>query len=163
MDKITIERIQLMHPILRDELLKDYEFINNQLPTNVRLRFTRTYSTIQEQNDLYSIGRTKPGKKVTNAKAWESIHNYGLAFDIVLVIDINNDGTFETASFKVDDNWKLVAKYFKSKGWEWGNDWAKFKDAPHFQKTFGLRWQDLKTRVDKGMTIKNNNIIYPSI
>ncbi len=156
MDKITIERIKLMHPKLRDELLKDYEFVNNQLPKNVRLRFTHTYRSPQEQDALFL---KRP--KVTNAKGGQSIHNYGLAFDIVLLIDTNNDGTFKTASFKVDENWKLVAKYFKSKGWEWGNDWAKFKDAPHFQKTFGLKWQDLKNRIDKGMTIKNNNIIYP--
>lgn len=158
MDEITIKRIQLMHPKLREELLKDYEFVNNQLPKNVRLRFTHTYRSPQEQDALFL---KRP--KVTNAKGWQSIHNYGLAFDIVLLIDTNNDRTFETASFKIDDSWKLVAKYFKSKGWEYGGDWKKFPDAPHFQKTFGLKWQDLKSRIDKGMTVKNNNIIYPLI
>lgn len=36
-----------------------------------------------EQADLYAIGRTKPGKRVTNAKPGESAHNYGLALDFV--------------------------------------------------------------------------------
>ena len=26
-----------------------------------------------------------------------------------------------------------VVSFFKSKGWEWGGDWRKFKDSPHFQ------------------------------
>ena len=38
--------------------------------------------TIKEQNELYAIGRTKAGKKVTNAKGGSSFHNYGIAFDI---------------------------------------------------------------------------------
>lgn len=38
--------------------------------------------TIQEQNDLYALGRTKKGSKVTNAKGGSSFHNYGIAFDI---------------------------------------------------------------------------------
>jgi peptidoglycan L-alanyl-D-glutamate endopeptidase CwlK len=33
---------------------------------------------------------------------------------------------------------------FKKYGWEWGGDWKKFKDAPHFQKTFGYTTTQLK-------------------
>ena len=38
--------------------------------------------TIKEQNDLYAIGRTTKGSKVTNAKGGSSFHNFGIAFDI---------------------------------------------------------------------------------
>lgn len=34
------------------------------------------------QMQLYRQGRTRPGQIVTNAKAWESPHQYGLAVDI---------------------------------------------------------------------------------
>ncbi|MBH8600228.1 M15 family metallopeptidase, partial [Thermoactinomyces sp. CICC 23799] len=34
--------------------------------------------TFAEQNELYAQGRTKPGKIVTNAKAGQSYHNFGL-------------------------------------------------------------------------------------
>ena len=51
---------------------------------------------------------------VTKAKAGDSWHNYGLAIDIVIILDTNNDGLFETASFKIDKYWITVANYLKS-------------------------------------------------
>jgi hypothetical protein len=38
---------------------------------------------MEEQTALYSLGRSAPGKIVTKARAGESFHNYGLAFDWV--------------------------------------------------------------------------------
>ena len=147
MDKITLERIELMHPSVREKLKYEYLEINSKLPKNVRLRFAYTLRNDQEQNELYAIGRTKAGKIVTNAKGGQSVHNYGLAFDIVLLVDKDNNGIFETASWDLDKNFYLVVNYFKSKGWEWGGDWKSFKDYPHFQlkKPNGqsYKWQDL--------------------
>lgn len=42
-----------------------------------------TLRNLQEQADLYAMGRTKPGKIVTNASPGQSAHNYGLALDFV--------------------------------------------------------------------------------
>jgi peptidoglycan L-alanyl-D-glutamate endopeptidase CwlK len=136
-DEITLQRIELMHPSLREELKTQYLEINNMLPKGVRLRFSHTYRSFKEQNDLYAIGRIVKGTKVTNAKGGQSMHNYGLAFDIVILLDKDGNGTFETASFNIDENYKKVTQYFKSKGWEWGGDWKSFKDLPHFQKVNG--------------------------
>jgi len=152
MDKITIDRIATAHPILREELLRDYIECNNQLPTGVRLRFAYVYRSIEEQNALYL---KRP--KVTNAKGGQSIHNYGLAFDIVILKDKDNNGTFETASYQIDEHWMHVVNFFKSKGWNWGGDWKSFKDAPHFEKTFGNTWQTLS----KKQTTTNNGLKYP--
>lgn len=152
MDKITIERIKTIHPDYREELAKDYIECNNLLPKGVRLRFSHVYRSNEEQHALFL---KRP--KVTNADAGQSMHNYGLAFDIVILFDKDNNGTFETASFKVDAHWVTVADFFKSKGWEWGGDWTNFKDAPHFQKSKGYTWQKLK-----GMEkIVDNGFEYP--
>jgi peptidoglycan LD-endopeptidase CwlK len=132
-DKLTIDRINTMHPIVRKQLINDYEFINSQLPKNCRLRLSYGLRTIKEQNDLFAMGRTATGRIVTNAKGGQSIHNYGLAFDIVMLYDLDNNGTFETAKWDLDKNFMKVVNYFKSKGWSWGGDWKKFKDAPHFE------------------------------
>lgn len=158
MDEKTLELIETAHPKIKDELLIFYKEINNQLPANVRLRFVYIYRTDKEQHKLFL---QRP--KVTNADAWQSIHNYGLAFDIVLLYDKDDNGTFELASWEVNKHWLKVANYFKSKGYEWGGDWKKFKDYPHFQKTFGFDWKVLKQRIDKGITIAVNGIIYPKI
>ena len=100
-DKITLDRIELMHPTIREQLKKDYLEINKNLPKGVRLRFTQTLRTNKEQDDLYAQGRTKKGKIVTNAKGGQSIHNFGLAFDIVILLDKDNNGSFESVSWEV--------------------------------------------------------------
>lgn len=149
MDKITLDRIKTIHPILRDELEKDYIECNNLLPKGVRLRFAYVYRSVEEQNKLFA---QRP--KVTNARGFQSIHNYGLAFDIVILKDKDNNGTFETASFDIDEHWTKVVKFFKAKGWAWGGDWKSFKDAPHFEKTFGHTWRTLQIRemfIDNGL------------
>ncbi|MEI2271838.1 M15 family metallopeptidase [Sphingobacterium sp. ML3W] len=145
-DPITLLRIRLLHPSIRAEVRELYLQINTILPKGVRLRFAQTLRTFKEQDALY-----KQRPKVTNAKGGQSIHNYGLAFDIVILYDKDGNGTFETASWDLDNNFIRVVNFFKSKGWSWGGDWKSFKDYPHFEKTFGNTWQTLigkKRRVD---------------
>lgn len=129
MDKITLERIKLLHPAVREEAAKIYADICAAMPAGVVCRFTHTLRTNAEQDALYAIGRTKPGKIVTNAKGGQSYHNYGLAIDFVLLVN-------GQVSWAVDKNWAAVIAIFESYGWESGHRW-KFKDSPHVQKTFG--------------------------
>lgn len=165
MDQLTLNRIATLHPKIRKKVLEAYIYVNNKLlGKGVRLRFAYTTRTIEEQNELYAQGRTKlydsKGKrlgKVTQAKGGESIHNYHLAFDIVLLLDKDGDGKFESASWDTvldfdkdkTSDWMEVVNYFKSQGFVWGGDW-KFKDKPHFEMTFGHTWRTLKNKLDKG-------------
>ncbi|WPC11502.1 M15 family metallopeptidase [Riemerella anatipestifer] len=131
MDKITLQRIELLHPKLREEAKAIYKEICEALTGNAICRFTHTLRTFQEQNDLYAIGRTKKGRRVTNAKGGQSYHNYGLAIDICLLVDKDGNGTYETAVWdtKADfDNdkiadWQEIVAIFKRYGWTWGGDW----------------------------------------
>lgn len=148
-DQITLFRINSLHPIIRKEVKKIYlNEILRILPDNITCRFTHTLRTFSEQEELYAQGRTKPGKKVTNARAGQSMHNYGLAIDIVILVDKNGDGKFETVSWNIDNNWMSIVNIFKEHGYIWGGDWTKFKDYPHFEKTFGNTWQNLKAIYD---------------
>jgi peptidoglycan L-alanyl-D-glutamate endopeptidase CwlK len=159
MDQLTIDRIATAHPKIREELKNYYIECNNKLPKGVRLRFAYVYRSVEEQNKLYA---QRP--KVTNAKGGQSIHNYSLAFDYVIMLDKDNNGTFETIEWSLASPYhKVVVDYFKSKGYEWGGDW-KFKDAPHFQKAFGHTWQSLKRKLDTGDSFKDvNGLTYPKI
>lgn len=136
------------------------------------MRFSHTLRSFNEQQELYNLGRTiltdKNGKhipKVTNAGAGQSTHNYGLALDIVLLIDKDGNGTFETASWdtKADfdrdrkADWMEAASYFISKGWTWGGSWKSFPDYPHFEKTFGHTWRSLLSKYNKGDTFTEEN------
>ena len=145
-DKITLDRIELLRVSLKQEAKAIYSDICNALDGRAICRFAHTYRSNKEQDALYA---KRP--KVTNAKGGESYHNYGLAIDIVLLKDKNGDGTFETASWETNvdfdgdgvADWMEVVKIFKSYGWEWGGDWH-FKDMPHFQKTYGLSIKQLQ-------------------
>ncbi len=164
-DKITLERIKLLHPKVRQEVEHIYKAqIVPALSGRAICRFAFTLRTIKEQEEIYAQGRTKlfdaQGRRlgvVTKAKGGQSIHNYGLALDIVLLVDNDRNGTFESASYnevldydgdKIAD-WMEVVRIMKAAGWTWGGDWKSFKDSPHFEKTFGLTWRQLKARWDK--------------
>ena len=154
-DKITLERIKTAHPVIREELQELYIAINNKLPKGVRLRFSHVYRSNEVQDALYA---KRP--KVTNAKGGQSIHNYGLAFDIVILFDTDGNGTFETASWKQDEHFAKVVSFFKKNGYTWGGDWTSFKDNPHFQKDFGYTW---RTLIDLEKFTDTNGITYPKI
>jgi len=82
---------------------------------------TRSYL---EQDALYAKGRTSPGKKVTNAAAGHSNHNFGLAADI---------GIFKGREYLGEHPlYRELGVLGKSLGMEWGGDW-KFVDEPHYQ------------------------------
>ena len=84
-DKISQDRITKLHPKAREIFINFITECENTL--NITLRITMGYRTIKEQNDLYAQGRTKPGNKVTNAKGGQSFHNFGLAVDLVELVN----------------------------------------------------------------------------
>ena len=166
-DKITIDRISLLHPAIRIEVLEFYR--NEIIPslTNAFCRFAYTLRSFEQQAEIYARGRTKLfdtfGNRlgiVTNAKAGQSFHNYGLAIDIVL-IDGNSASWNTTKDFDGDGvaDWLEIVDIFKSHGWEWGGGWRK-KDLPHFQKTFGYSWQELLTYQNNGEFLPTPNSNY---
>lgn len=165
-DQKTLERIQLLHPKLRDEAVELYDEIVASLTGSAICRFAYTLRTFAEQDALFAQGRSKPGKVVTNAKGGQSYHNYGLAIDIVLILDKDKNGTFETASWDLKSDfdgdkkadWMEVVQIFKRYGFEWGGDW-KFVDAPHFQKTFGKSIYELKALHTAGKVDKNGFVL----
>ena len=143
-DQKTIDRIKLLHPKLREEAGQIYDEICNALTGRAMCRFSFTLRTFAEQDALFAQGRTKPGSVVTKAKGGLSMHNYGLAIDIVLIIDGKTASWDVKGDYDGDgkSDWMEVVTIFKQHGWEWGGDW-KFYDAPHFQKTFGKSVRDL--------------------
>lgn len=83
---------------------------------------TRTYA---EQDALFAQGRTKPGRRVTNAKGGESNHNFGIAFDI---------GVFDGRAYLGESpSYDVVGALGMDLGLEWGGEWSTIVDKPHFQ------------------------------
>ena len=96
----------------------------------------RTYA---EQDKLFAQGRTEPGDIVTNARGGFSNHNFGLAFDIGIFTgstDPEKAKNFVSSSPSYDG----IGALGTDLGLEWGGNWKKFKDKPHFQLRPG--WAD---------------------
>jgi len=159
MDEISLKRAQEAHPKIRQKLIDTYIKANNKLGKGCRLRLSYVYRSPEEQDALYEQGRTTKGSKVTNSKAWQSIHQYCLALDIVLLYDKDGDGKFEEVSWdmKRDQDkdgvadWLEVTKVFLEAGFTNGFiSKGKKWDFPHFQIDFGLSWKQMKAKIDGG-------------
>lgn len=88
-----------------------------------------TRRSFEDQDQLYALGRTAKGHIVTNAKAGQSAHNYGLAFDGAPCIG----GKPLFAEPLDGPHWQKYGSIGKSCGMEWGGDFKSFAEGPHFQ------------------------------
>jgi peptidoglycan L-alanyl-D-glutamate endopeptidase CwlK len=140
-DKISLARLNLLHPLIREDAIKAYNEAVKATPVGVHPFITQTIRSFAESDALYAQGRTKPGPIVSYAKGGQSYHNYGLALDFVNIIG----GKYVWPKRpEQDENWMTVVNIFKKYGFEAGIDWkGKKRDAPHFQRTFGYDWRDL--------------------
>jgi peptidoglycan L-alanyl-D-glutamate endopeptidase CwlK len=130
-DKISEDRAKQLDPALIDEVIVTITTLEVSWPKNVCVRLTETYRPPEKQDAYYEIGRTRPGKIITNATAMKSVHQYRRAFDMCILID-------GKPSWALDKYFKAVVAAFKAKGWEWAGDWKTFREVPHLQKTMGL-------------------------
>ncbi len=138
-DLVTEIRIRSLHPLVQD---KARAFINKAEAAGIHLRVTSAHRSYSEQNKLYAQGRTTPGTIVTNARGGESYHNFGLAIDVVPIV--NGKADWNT-------DWNRIAAIGKSEGFSWGGDWTSFKDKPHFQMNFGQTLAQLRNKYNNGL------------
>lgn len=103
----------------------------------LKLKVASGFRTFKEQDSLHAIGRPPPPlETVTNAKGGESFHNYGFAVDIYIVKD---NGLLDLKKRIPPEAIKIAIE----EGFEWGGNWPKFKDYPHFEMRFGKKIKDL--------------------
>lgn len=144
---INLTRLGQLHPILATRGRAMIDLCSHQ---GVSVLVTQALRTWKEQDGLYAKGRTAEpmGKNyiVTNAKGGSSYHNFGLAFDIV-ILDAIGKADWDTAH----PGWKTAADAGKSVGLEWGGDWKTFKDLPHFQYTGGITLAECRALYPDGL------------
>lgn len=117
--------IKQLHPVLQQKVAELQELCSKK---GLKIGISECLRTVEEQDELYAQGRTKPGNIVTNAKgsSYSSMHLWGLAFDIY-----RNDG--KGAYYDNDGFFTKVGKLGQSIGLEWGGSWKSIVDKPHFQ------------------------------
>jgi peptidoglycan L-alanyl-D-glutamate endopeptidase CwlK len=118
----VMKDVNLLHPLLKSKALKLLELAKDK---GIKIEISQTWRTKEEQDALYAQGRTRTGSIVTNVKYPYSLHCWGLAFDIMVIVD----GKANWSAKYYD----LVGPLGESLGLEWGGRWKNFVDRPHFQ------------------------------
>lgn len=122
-------KLSAVHPVLADYGHRMYAAL---VKRGIYIRITDGLRTFAEQDKLYDQGRKTKGDTVTDARGGYSNHNYGLAFDVVPLTNGKVD-------WKVsEDIWNAIGEEGRRVGLEWGGDWKKRVDRPHFQLPVGL-------------------------
>jgi peptidoglycan LD-endopeptidase CwlK len=159
MDTATQTRIATLHPSVRQEVTQIIQQCDVALTGRAKVRITQALRTFKEQDDLFALGRTKinPNGKtprkplghiVTNARGGKSVHNYGFAVDICMIVD-GREASFDHKKDWDNDlvaDWFECVKIFIKHGWDWGGNWKSFKDIPHFDKQGFNSWRALEKR-----------------
>jgi hypothetical protein len=75
---------KMLHPAFRDRALRTVARLNEEgIPFGIYEGLRGPW----RQNHLYGSGRSRPGRILTPVRAFESLHQYGLAADFVLALE----------------------------------------------------------------------------
>ncbi len=139
--------IKTLHPDLQKKYAQLIKLCSKK---GIKIGVAECLRTKAEQDALYAKGRTAPGKIVTNAKgsSYSSMHQWGVAFDFYLKMDIDGDGQISDDAYNnAKKTFNQVGALAKSIGLEWGGDWKSIKDLPHIQlKDWGSTATKLKAK-----------------
>lgn len=166
-----MRNVSQLHP----ELQKKVEQLKILCQQNgITIGISECVRTVAEQDALYAKGRTMPGKIVTKAKGntYSSMHQWGVAFDFYLKMDVDGDGSVSDDAFNNStDLFNKVGNIGQSIGLEWGGAWKSMKDLPHFQlpnwgstpaklkRLYGTPEKFMATWKKKGQTVTESNKI----
>lgn len=118
-----IADLQSLHPYFRDKVI---ELIRICRSKGIELAIVESYRTHTKQREYKSMGR-----KYTRSAAGLSKHQYGLAVDIVPMID-------SVAQWNNIVLWRKVGVIGERLGLRWGGRWRHPFDPGHFEWTGGL-------------------------
>ena len=165
----TDGRIATLHPKLR---AKAFNFIKACEAVGIFLRITSGFRSYSEQDQLYAKGRTVPndagrlpGATVTNARGGRSVHNFGLAIDVVEIWNKGSSmkhyrqpilrngrpsGRFKSLRAQTgydskypEERWQTIGRIAQSFGFFWGFHFSSPKDRPHFHDLMGKKVREL--------------------
>ena len=123
--------LKQLHPELQEKWDTLVEKCKKQ---GIYIKYSECLRTKEEQDALYAKGRTAPGSIVTNARgsSYSSQHQWGIAVDFFLDMDIDCDGSKSDDAFNNSKNhFTKVGQIAKSIGLGWGGDWKSIVDTPH--------------------------------
>lgn len=118
-----ITDLNSLHPFFRDQVVT---LIKRCKEKGITLSIVETYRSHAKQHEYKTMG-----KEYTGSGAGQSKHQYGLAVDVVPVID-------STAVWDNSALWRKIGTIGEKLGLRWGGRWRKPYDPGHFEWTGGL-------------------------
>ena len=136
-DKIGARNAQELATLGPKTKAKALDFIKDVYDRyRILLLITDGGRTYAEQKAIYAQGRTLPGRKVTNAQAGYSWHNFKRAFDMV-PIDSAGGADWDSTS------WSKIGALARAHGLSWG---GSFGDKPHISNKEGATLTILRAK-----------------
>lgn len=155
-DEKSLIELSFLYPDIKTRAIHLFNDIEKVL--NLKTRITEGIRSMSRQEKLYSCGRVKidgvwrvdnPRAVLTNARPGESMHHYGLAFDICF--QGRDPYLAEYPKNIFDHTWRKVGEIGQRNGFKWGFDWngnglvdGNDFDRPHFEMSYGERAHDLR-------------------
>ncbi len=118
-----IADLKSLHPYFRDRIV---ELIRVCKASGITLAIVESYRTPAKQAEYYGMGA-----KYTSTAGGKSKHQYGLAVDLVPIVD----------SLAVWDNaklWRKIGVAGERLGLRWGGRWHVLYDPGHFEWSGGI-------------------------
>lgn len=136
-------KIVSLHPAVRDSAFSMFEAFYKERGWCITIR--EGYVTFDEQLRRYESGRSRPGAIQSNFGPGQSMHNYGLAMDLMFL----KDG-IEPIWLGV--HWGAIGRIGSKFGWSQGIyvGRGKKEELPHFERNFGLTTVKLRDMVRSG-------------
>ncbi|HYG01681.1 MAG TPA: M15 family metallopeptidase [Chryseosolibacter sp.] len=125
-----IADLQSLHPYFRDKITL---LIRNCRAKGIELAVVESYRTHAKQSEYYTMGR-----KYTRTPGGKSKHQYGLAVDVVPMV--NNIPQWDNTTL-----WRKVGTEGEKLGLRWGGRWKSPYDPAHFEWSGGLTTSQLAT------------------
>lgn len=127
-DMKMITDVNALHPYFRDKVLDLIELCKVK---GIELAFVETYRTHAKQNEYKGMG-----KKYTRSGGGKSKHQYGLAVDVVPIV--NGEAQWDNLAL-----WRKIGVIGEKLGLRWGGRWRYPFDPGHFEWTGGLNTTSL--------------------
>ncbi len=127
-DMTMIADLNALHPYFRDQIIT---LIKTCKSKGITLVVVESFRTSSKQNEYKSMG-----EKYTRSKGGRSKHQYGLAIDVVPIVD-------SAAQWHNKALWKRIGVVGEQLGLRWGGRWRHLYDPGHFEWTGGLSMAQL--------------------
>ena len=124
-----IADLQALHPYFRDKVAA---LIQTCKAAGIELVIVESYRTAAKQAEYFAMG-----KEYTNTPGGKSRHQYGLAVDVVPIVD-------SVAVWNNARLWRKIGAAGERLGLRWGGRWRVVYDPGHFEWSGGLSVRELE-------------------